>query len=156
MKTLLLPGISQPVALNQPIYAGSHFTWGEVTKDGMRLPIATPFEGMVIPAAQIVRNAISLAKELDKVRADFGDSPIHITSWLRPPEVNKAVGGVPNSQHLIGWAADIQIDGYAPHDVAAKLTHTWVGGLGDSSVCTHLDLRHLLGLSSARWNYGFA
>ena len=156
MTQLLLPSLPQPVDLSTSIYAGSHFTWGEVTKGGTRLPTATPFEGMVMSAANIVQNAILLARELDKVRSQFGDNPIHITSWLRPPDINRAVGGVPNSQHLIGWAADIQIEGYTPHQVANRLTHTWAGGLGDSSAFTHLDLRHLLGLASARWDYGFA
>ena len=156
MNQFFLPSLPQPVTMNTPIYVGSHFTWGEVTRDGTRLPTATPFEGTVILASKIVQNAILLARELDKVRADFGDNPIHITSWLRPPDVNRAVGGVPNSQHLIGWAADIQIEGYTPHQVANRLTHTWLGGLGDSSTFTHLDLRHLLGIASARWNYGFA
>lgn len=156
MNLLQLPGYSAPVSLNQAIYAGSHFSWAEVTKNGTRLPVATRFEGTVIPATKIVANAVLLARELDKVRSLFGDRPITVTSWLRPPDVNAAVGGVANSQHLIGWAADILIDGYSPHEVAAKLTETWVGGLGDSSAFTHLDLRHLLGLASARWNYGFA
>lgn len=35
--------------------------------------------------------------------------PIKITSGYRVPELNKAVGGVANSQHIIGQAADIQI-----------------------------------------------
>jgi zinc D-Ala-D-Ala carboxypeptidase len=111
---------------------------------------------MTIPAAQITSNIVKLAMKLDEVRELFGDRPVIITSWLRPPDVNRAVGGVPNSQHLLGWAADIQIDGLDPHDVAAKLHQTWAGGLGDSSAFTHLDLRHLLGWSNARWDYGYA
>lgn len=35
---------------------------------------------------------------------------IKITSGYRVPELNKAVGGVVNSQHMIGSAADLQID----------------------------------------------
>lgn len=156
MTKLQLPGIASPVSLNQPIYAGSHFTWAEVTKGGTRLPVATLFEGTVIPASKIVTNAIALAKELDQIREQFGNRPITINSWLRPPDVNEAVGGVPNSQHLLGWAADIVIEGYSPREVARILNLIWLGGLGDSATFTHLDLRHLLGLAAARWNYGFA
>ena len=36
--------------------------------------------------------------------------PIKITSGYRVPELNKAVGGIANSQHIIGQAADIQIN----------------------------------------------
>lgn len=35
--------------------------------------------------------------------------PIIITSGYRVPALNKAVGGVPNSQHMFGQAADIQV-----------------------------------------------
>jgi Peptidase M15 len=156
MNPLKLPGMATPVELTSPIYPDSHFTWAELTRNGKRLPQDTSFGGIIIPAAQIISNGVKLARELDKIRAQFGGKPIHINSWLRPPAANREVGGVPNSQHLIGWAADIVIEGYTPHQVAAILTKTWVGGLGDSSIFTHLDLRHLMGHAEARWNYGFA
>lgn len=156
MNTILIPGISKPVTLDQPIYSGSHFTWAEATKNGTRIPSQTNFGGTIIPAAQITGNIVKIAKELDKIRSEFGDKPISINSWYRDPVSNQAVGGVRNSQHLLGWAVDIQIQGYTPNTVAAKLTSSWRGGLGDSSAFTHLDLRHLMGWSSARWDYGFA
>jgi hypothetical protein len=151
-----IPGISAPVKLDQPIYAGSHFTWGEATKDGERLPIPTFFETGWIAGEIISGNIIKIARELDKIREQFGDRPITVTSWLRPPAINRIVGGVSNSQHLLGWAVDIQIEGYSPHIVAKKLDPTWAGGLGDSATFTHLDLRHLLGKGRARWDYGNA
>jgi hypothetical protein len=156
MNIIKLPGITLPQLLSTPIYSGSHFSWGEATKEGARLPEDTYFEGNLIPAAQITSNMIKLAHKLDEIREIFDDHPVTITSWLRPSGVNRAVGGVPNSQHLLGWAADIQIDGYNPHDVADKLRQTWAGGLGDSSAFTHVDMRQLMGWSSARWDYGFA
>lgn len=38
---------------------------------------------------------------------------IHVNSGYRCPELNKAVGGVPTSQHQKGEAADLSIDGKA-------------------------------------------
>lgn len=38
---------------------------------------------------------------------DYLNKPIRITSGFRSPEINKAVGGVHNSQHMTGNAADI-------------------------------------------------
>jgi uncharacterized protein YcbK (DUF882 family) len=154
--SLQVPGIQNPVDLTSPLYRESHFTWAEFTRNGARIPQNTSFGGILIPAAQITQNGVSLARELDKIRSQFGNRPIHINSWYRPPAVNKAAGGVPDSQHLLGWAADIVIEGYTPHQVAAILTKIWLGGLGDSSIFTHLDLRHLMNRASARWDYEFA
>ena len=44
---------------------------------------------------------------LQPLRDRFG--PIRITSGYRCPELNRAVGGVKNSQHLQGEAADIHL-----------------------------------------------
>lgn len=35
-----------------------------------------------------------------------------VTSWIRSPERNAEVGGVPTSKHLVGLAMDV---GYAPN-----------------------------------------
>lgn len=156
MKTIQLSGISQPQKLIDPIYKGSHFTWGEATKNGTRIPTDTEFEGNLIPAAQITSNIIKLAGKLDEIREIFGGTPIIITSWYRDPRSNKKVGGVRNSQHLLGWAADFQVHGRDPNEIAAKIRKTWAGGLGDSDTFTHADMRQLMGWSSAYWNYGFA
>lgn len=156
MKVIQLPGIAAPVAISSPIYTGSHFTWDEATKGGTRLPVVTPFNGRIVSADRIVLNIISLARHLDDVRARFGDRPITVNSWYRLPAVNARIGGAPNSQHLLGWGADITISSYTPDRVFAKLNQDWAGGLGKNRAYTHLDLRHLLGLSSARWNYGSA
>lgn len=59
----------------------------------------------IVNNTQHRENVIRLAKELDKIRELFG--PIKITSWYRPPNVNRRVGGVSNSQHIYGLAADI-------------------------------------------------
>ena len=44
-------------------------------------------------------------------RDDKGEEPIIITSGYRSPEVNKAVGGSPTSNHLTGCAVDIRCVG---------------------------------------------
>lgn len=48
----------------------------------------------------------NLANFLEEVRV-VCDSPLLITSGVRCPELNKAVGGVATSQHVTGHAADI-------------------------------------------------
>ena len=45
---------------------------------------------------------------LDPIRKAFG-KPIKVSSGFRSTLLNKAVGGVSNSQHLKGLAADLQV-----------------------------------------------
>ena len=57
---------------------------------------------------------------LDPLREWYG-KPIYITSGYRCPELNKAVGGVGNSYHLRGMAADIDVGSRAEN--AKLLAH---------------------------------
>ena len=50
---------------------------------------------------------------LDPIRDRFC-TPIIITSGYRCPKVNKLVGGVNNSQHMSGCAADFHVRGFDP------------------------------------------
>ena len=62
--------------------------------------------------ATIVRNINLLVDNvLDPVR-DMVNTPIIITSGYRCPRVNRLVGGVDNSQHMSGCAADFHVQGY--------------------------------------------
>lgn len=62
--------------------------------------------------AAIVRNINLLVDNvLDPVR-DMVNTPIIITSGYRSPQVNRLVGGVDNSQHMSGCAADFHVQGY--------------------------------------------
>ena len=56
---------------------------------------------------EVEQNLIALVcVVLDPAREKWG-KPIHVSSGYRCPELNKAVGGVPTSQHLKGEAVDI-------------------------------------------------
>lgn len=46
-----------------------------------------------------------------------------VTSARRTPEQNKAAGGVPNSQHLIGEAIDIKPYGSTSYDNLLRFIH---------------------------------
>lgn len=64
--------------------------------------------------ATIVRNINLLVDNvLDPVR-DMVNAPIIITSGYRCPQVNRLVGGVNNSQHMSGCAADFHVMGFTP------------------------------------------
>lgn len=47
---------------------------------------------------------------------------IYVSSGLRTPAVNRAVGGSAKSQHMLGQAADIIVPGVAPHEVMRILS----------------------------------
>ena len=64
--------------------------------------------------ATIVRNINLLVDNvLDPVR-DMVNASIIITSGYRCPQVNRLVGGVDNSQHMSGCAADFHVGGFTP------------------------------------------
>lgn len=90
-----------------------------------------------------------LVEVLQKIRNRFGKA-VTITSGYRTPAHNKKVGGAAYSQHLYGTAADIQVKGVKPKDVAAYaetlLPNT--GGIGIYSTFTHIDVRK----TKSRWN----
>lgn len=58
------------------------------------------------PSFEVVDNLNRLADYLDGIREKLG-KPILVNSGFRCPVLNKAVGGVANSQHLKGLAADV-------------------------------------------------
>lgn len=53
---------------------------------------------------------------LQSVRDKFG--PVIVTSGYRSPELNKAVGGSPSSQHTRGEACDFKVPSQDLYDVA--------------------------------------
>jgi hypothetical protein len=132
-----------PRGMKDPIDGCQHFTWGEATRNGTRLP----------DTVQQSKNIVELAKYLDQIRAKLGDRPIRITSWLRPVAVNRAVGGAKNSTHIEGYAADFSVQGMSPRQVFNALDswHGARGGLAHGVGFTHVDLRKPP--YRARWTY---
>ena len=85
---------------------------------------------------------ITLLTVLESVR-DYFNAPVTINCACRCPAHNKSVGGVQNSQHVQGIAADITVSGCSPADVADYLTRKYPCkyGIGNYTTFTHIDVR---------------
>ena len=64
------------------------------------------------PPLEVVQAMKQAALGMELVRMELNSLPIHINSWYRCPELNKAVGSKPNSAHLTGFAIDFTCPGY--------------------------------------------
>lgn len=58
---------------------------------------------------EVIENLRNLCLEILQPLRDYAGAPVHINSGYRCKELNVAVGGVKNSQHCRGEAADIRI-----------------------------------------------
>lgn len=85
---------------------------------------------------------------LEEIRAQF-NKPITITSGYRTPEYNAKIGGVKNSQHTKGTAADIKVSNVPAKEVQKYLKSKYPDkyGIGDYLTFTHVDVR----AKKARW-----
>lgn len=73
-----------------------------------------------VPSSEVKKNLLLLAQNLEKVRSILM-SPIRISSGYRSPELNKAIGGVSNSAHIDGYAADFTSPFGTPFAIVKKL-----------------------------------
>jgi len=64
-----------------------------------------------VPDTQQMLNLCALVHKVLQPLRDIYGGAIKIGSGFRSPALNKAVGGVSNSQHMKGEAADLCIDG---------------------------------------------
>lgn len=82
-----------------------------------------------LPSKTILKNLINLALEMDKLRIKIG-KPINVNSAYRCVEHNKAIGGVSNSAHTLGYACDWNTDDMSEEDmfkIASGLDYKYAG-----------------------------
>tara|TARA_B110000285_G_scaffold135820_1_gene152205 strand:+ start:181 stop:552 length:372 start_codon:yes stop_codon:yes gene_type:complete len=112
------------------------------SKDGSKMP------------SDVYLNIVKLVGQLQFLR-DYTGRAITVNSGYRSPEHNAKIGGVKNSQHLLGKAADITIEGLKPAEVNRIINELidmglmLQGGLGlyEKKGFVHYDIRK----TKARW-----
>jgi len=108
-------------------------------------------DGALMPS-KVLHNIKILAEQLQELR-DYLNKPITINSGYRSPKHNRSIGGVKNSQHVLGMAADISVLGMSTkkvHEAIEALIKDKAmlqGGLGLYAKFVHYDIR----LKKARW-----
>jgi len=113
-----------------------------------------------IPQSNSVKKRIlAVAAQMDRIRVAWG-GPVGVTSWYRPPAVNRAVGGARYSQHIQGHGVDIYPIGRSIYEFQKWLDPQWYSGLGYGAKrgFVHIDMRHGNDgfdgkKGSVRWHY---
>lgn len=107
------------------------------SKDGQ----PSPYGETVVHRELIVR--------LNAIRSRFG-KPIIVNSGYRSPEHNKAVGGVKNSFHVQGLAADVRPEDLKDLPELQKIADELNphGGVGFYNTFVHVDVRG----EKSRWD----
>ena len=95
--------------MNKETKLSEHFSLAELCKTNTGIE-NVPNEAQVENLKRVCRWLERLRKRWNDKYGD-GDDPIIINSGFRSAAVNKAVGGVPTSNHLTGCAVDIRCIG---------------------------------------------
>jgi uncharacterized protein YcbK (DUF882 family) len=102
---------------------------------------------------EVLENIKELACNLQYIR-EYLNEPLKLTNAYRCKKHNKAVGGVKNSQHILGKAADIQCKNITPNIMADLIddliskNYIQEGGIGKYNTFTHYDIRGI----KSRWD----
>ena len=92
-----------------------------------------------------LRVSPELVRRLEKVRTALGGVAITVHSAYRPPDYNRSVGGVSNSAHIDGLAADISAAGITT-EALRRVCEVIIGddggvGFYPSQQFCHIDVR---------------
>jgi len=97
------------VQLNGNAKLSEHFVLGEFTKSGSHPEVYN------IPSHEAIANLKRLCGWLEELRKRYnerygvGEEPIRINSGYRSPQLNRAIHGNANSNHMTGCACDIRV-----------------------------------------------
>ena len=125
--------------MNTEAILSPHFSLREMTFSEAAARMGREVE----PTAEQMANAQHLCNALlEPIRQQL-NRPMTILSGIRPQWLNDAVGGAPNSKHVLGLAADVVVQGMSPDNFCR-----WIklrGFVVDQVICefgrwTHIGL----------------
>lgn len=117
-----------------------NFTLSELTKSetALRKNIANA------PSRDAINNLHELVTHVLQPIRDHYKMPVKVNSGYRSEALNKAIGGSKTSDHVLGFAADIEVSGVANYDLAK-----WIQ---DNLKFTQLILEfYTLGVPDSGW-----
>ena len=97
--------MEQIIQLNSGAKLSPHFTLGELTKSSSHPDIYN------VPTHEAIENLKHVCTWLEVLRERSG-GPVVINSGYRSQQLNRKIGGAPNSNHLTGCAVDIRVTGF--------------------------------------------
>ena len=150
---------------------GEHLTTAE--PETAKLRPSSPFSARITPHIRLGEFALDqearrfanqgqldiaaeLAAFLERVRVQFGNKPIVITSGYRPPAINTQVGGASNSEHLYKTgcgAVDFYINGADIYAVQNWCDKNWPYSLGYGAYKGFIHLGVRSSRAKVRWDY---
>ena len=105
--------MEQIIQLNSGAKLSPHFTLGELTKSSSHPDIYN------VPTHEAIENLKHVCTWLEVLRERASPDPskgrgvpIIINSGYRSQQLNRKIGGAPNSNHLTGCAVDIRVTGF--------------------------------------------
>ena len=99
------------IQLNSGAKLSPHFTLGEMTKSSSHPEVYN------IPSHEAIANLKRVCGWLEVLRKRYnekygvGEEPVRINSGYRSPQLNRAIHGNANSNHMTGCAADVRVSG---------------------------------------------
>lgn len=115
---------------------GTPFSWKQALRQGNTGVYAEPTDTQF---DNIIKQAKALIPVLELLEN------FKITSWLRTPEHNKAIGGAPSSMHLQGLATDLVPTEHSCEEAKAMIisSNVYPGRQElDTTNWVHLDLKN--------------
>ena len=126
-----------------------------IDRESLTISAFDCYDGTPVPP-EYYSNVNDLITQLKALQSEIGGK-IKIVSGYRTPTHNTKVGGVTNSQHLVGMGADFRSDsGLTPTEIANKIEKLILqgkmkeGGIGIYPNYVHYDTRG----KRARWTEG--